>query len=71
MAILEFIISTFEDNIEDQLAMLNEHVSEEFVEQEVSIRLLKHIASSVRHQQFHNSDVVTVRVEAKQSVSAR
>ena len=71
VAILEFVISTFEDNIEDQIAMLNEHVSEEFVEQEVSIRLLKHIASSVRHQQFYNSDVVTVRVEAKQSVSAR
>ena len=71
VAILEFIISTFEDNIQDQIAMLHEHVSEEFIEQEVSLRLLKHIASSVRHQQFHHTDVVTVRVEAKQSFSAR
>ena len=32
------------------------------VEEEVSLRLLRHYASSVRHQQFHDTDVVTVRV---------
>ena len=32
-------------------------------EQEISLRLLRHLASSVRHQQYHDTDVVTVRVE--------
>ena len=63
-AILEFVISTFEDNIQDQIAFLGKQVSEESIEQEVSIRMLKHIASSVRHQQFRNTDVLTIRVEA-------
>ena len=34
------------------------------MEREVSLRLLRHIASSVRHQQFHDTDIVTVRVDA-------
>ena len=34
------------------------------IEREVSLRLLRHIASSVRHQQFHDTDIVTVRVDA-------
>ena len=63
-AVLEFVISTFEDNIQDQIAFLGKQVSEESIEQEVSIRMLKHIASSVRHQQFRNTDVLTIRVEA-------
>ena len=50
--------------IQDQIAFLGKQVSEESIEQEVSIRMLKHIASSVRHQQFHNTDVITIRVEA-------
>ena len=34
------------------------------IEQEGSLRLLRHFASSIRHQQFHNADVVTVLVDA-------
>ena len=33
------------------------------MEREVSLRLLRHIASSVRHQQFHDTDIVTIRVK--------
>lgn len=34
------------------------------IEREVSLRLLRHVASSVRHQQYHDTDILTVRVEA-------
>ena len=59
---LEFAATTDEANLEDQLALLSEQISESPVEEEVSLRLLRHYASSVRHQQFHDMDVVTVRV---------
>ena len=32
-------------------------------EREISLRLLRHYASSVHHQQYHDTDIVTVRVE--------
>ncbi len=38
------------------------------MEREVSLRLLRHIASSVRHQQFHDTDILTVRVDAPDTV---
>ena len=61
---LEFVAATDESNIEDRMAVLGDRVAGHAAEQEVSLRLLRHLASSVRHQQYHETDVVTVRVEA-------
>ena len=61
-AILEFVISPGENNLEDQLTILSETSASDTVEREVSLRLLRHLASSVRHQQYHDTDIVTVRV---------
>ena len=61
---LEFVAATDETNIEDRIAMLGDRVTGAGAEQEVSLRLLRHLASSVRHQQYHETDVVTVRVES-------
>ncbi len=63
-AILEFVASTGGGNLQDRLALLGEHAEEDAIEQEVSLRLLRHLASWVRHQQYHDTDIVTVRVEA-------
>ena len=60
---LEFVAATDDTNIEDQMALLSDQAAGARVEQEVSLRLLRHFASSVRHQQYHNTDVVTIRVE--------
>ena len=62
-AVLEFIAATDETNIEDQMAVLNERPGVMQIEEEISLRLLRHYASSVRHHQYHDTDVVTVRVE--------
>ena len=61
---LEFVAATDESNIEDRMAVLGDRVAGHAAEEEVSLRLLRHLASSVRHQQYHETDVVTVRVEA-------
>ncbi len=60
---LEFIAGpSGEFNIEDRIRQLQQHDAESFVEDETSLVLLKAYASSVKHQQFHGTDIVTVRV---------
>ena len=63
-AVLEFVAASGEDNLQDRIALLGEQTGETSVEREVSLRLLRHLASSVHHQQYHDTDIVTVRVEA-------
>ncbi len=62
-AILEFVASKGEENLQDRIAFLGEADAVDANEREVSLRLLRHLASSVRHQQYHGMDIVTVRVE--------
>ena len=61
-AILEFVAAGGEDNLQDRIALLGEQTAGASIEREVSLRLLRHLASSVRHQQYHDTDIVTVRV---------
>ena len=59
---LEFIGAASEGNLEDRISQLRQHSPETTLEREGSLRLLRHYATSVRHQQYHETDVVTVRV---------
>ena len=52
-----------ETNIEDRVRQLQQHDSNDVVEIELSLQLLRAYASSVRHQQFHDADIITVLVE--------
>ncbi len=63
---LEFLATTDETNVEDQLAMLSEAAASLPVEAETALRLLRHYASSIRHQQYHDIDILTIRVEPVQ-----
>ena len=60
---LEFLAAAAGENLEDRLAYLSEQ-PEIMDEDEISFRLLRHYASSVRHQKYHDLDIVTVRVAA-------
>ncbi len=62
IADLEFIGGGGEGNIEDQVRQLQQHDSENPAENEISLRLLRSYAISVRHQQYHDADLITVRV---------
>ena len=66
-AVLEFIAAAGEENLQDRMGLLADRPDDVLMEREVSLRLLRHIASSVRHQQFHDLDVVTVRVEVPET----
>ena len=62
-AVLEFVAATGEENLQDRIALLGQRSISSSVEHEISLRLLRHLASSVYHQQYHDTDIVTVRVE--------
>ncbi len=49
-------------NIEDRVRQLQQHDADAVVENELSLQLLRGYASSVRHQQYHDTDIITVRV---------
>lgn len=59
---LEFVAATDEENLADRLACLTEQ-DQLPDEEELSFRLLRHHASSVRHQKYHGLDIVTVTVD--------
>lgn len=58
---LEFVSASEGENLEDQLTYLGE-APDIADDREISFRLLRHYASSVRHQKYHGVDVVTVEV---------
>ena len=62
VADLEFIGGGDEENLEDRIRQLQQHDEESLIENEISLRLLRRYASSVRHQQYHGTDIITVRV---------
>ena len=59
---MEFLAVFDEENLEDRLAYLSEE-TEGVEEGEISLRLLRHRASSVQHQKYYGLDVVTVQVK--------
>jgi NCS2 family nucleobase:cation symporter-2/xanthine permease XanP len=66
MVELEFMAVFDDENLEDRLAYLSEEAEGAggLGEGEISLRLLRHYASSVHHQKFHGLDIVTVQVRA-------
>ena len=70
-AVLEFIAATGEENLEDRIALLGERIEEPRADRELSLRLLRHLSSSVHHQQYHDTDIVTVHVDAPKTVQSR
>jgi hypothetical protein len=59
---LEFVSASEGENLEDRLAYLGE-MPDIPDYREISFRLLRHYASSVRHQKYHGTDIVAVHVE--------
>ena len=60
---LEFVAAPGDENLEDRMVILAERGGGTPTEHEISLRLLRHYASSVRHQQYHDTDIVTVHVD--------
>ena len=61
-AVLEFTAATHAGNLENEVSVLAES-PDPANDRDLSLALLRHHASSVRHQQYHNVDILTVRVD--------
>lgn len=61
-AALEFTAVAGEGNLQDRMALIGEDATWEAADREVSLRILRHLSSSVRHEQYHDTDIVTVHV---------
>ena len=61
-ALLEFTAGTNTGNLENEMMLLG-NAPDPTSERDLSLALLRHHASSVRHHQYHNVDILTVRVE--------
>lgn len=60
---LEFLAGSAGTNLEDRLAAMEGPAGP--IEQELSLRLLRHLATSVHHQQYHDIDVLTVVLDSR------
>ena len=60
---LELFVAPRGENLQNRIALLSEAEEEAAMEHQASLRLLRHLASSVRHRQYHDTDIVTVRVQ--------
>ena len=60
--VLEFVANLGEGNIEDRISLLGDVTDVNPAERDISLRLLRHLASDVRHRQYHDVDFITVRV---------
>ena len=58
---LEFLCGSNRENLEDRLSYMGD-APEIPDAREMSFRLLRHYASSVRHQKYHDIDIVTINV---------
>ncbi len=61
-AVLEFIGCVSSENIQDRIALLADHANVTPEEKELSLRMLRHLASSVRHERYHDVQVLTVQI---------
>ena len=64
LAELEFVAASSFGNLEDEIATLGEPDSSS-AEADTSLRLLRHYASTVRHQKFRKADIVTITVKRR------
>ncbi len=62
-AVMEVISAPSMENIEDRIALVGGYTDEATDSREVSLRILRHYASSVHHQQYHDTDVITMSVD--------
>ncbi len=58
---IEYMATIDQKNIEDRMAMLNESASE-FDTGSLSLRVLHHLATSVKHQKYFDTDIVSIQV---------
>ncbi len=66
-AVLEFIAADSKENLQDRIALMGSDFSAPDLEREVSLRMLKHLTTSVQHERYHGTDIITLEVRKSTS----
>ena len=66
-AVLEFIAADSKENLQDRIALMGSDFSAPELEREVSLRMLKHLTTSVQHERYHGTDIITLEVRKSTS----
>ncbi len=61
-AILEFVAADSTENLQDRIALMGSDVSTRNLEKDVSLRMLKHLTTSVRHERYHGTEIIVLEV---------
>lgn len=70
-AVLECVAKSGDTNIEDRISLLGDAIDVQSLERDTSLRLLRHLASEVRHRQYHDIDLITARIERPKPAARR
>jgi len=70
-ATLEFVAADSKENLQDRIALMGSDVSTLNLERDVSFRMLKHLASSVRHERYHGTEILILKVHTSTVVPQR
>jgi len=66
-ATLEFFAGDTKENLEDRIALMGSDISTPDVERDFSIRMLKHLTASVRHERYHGTEILILKVHKSTS----
>ncbi len=63
LATLEFVAADSAENLEDRIALMGSDVSgPDDLERDVSLRMLKHLSASIRHERYHGTEIIVLKV---------
>ncbi len=67
-ATLEFVAADSTENLQDRIALMGSDVSSINLEREISLRMLKHLTASVRHERYHGTEIIVLEVHKSATI---
>ena len=67
-ATLEFVAADSTENLQDRIALMGSDVSAVNLERDVSLRMLKHLTTSVRHERYHGTEIIVLEVHKSTAI---
>lgn len=68
---LEFIAADSKENLQDRIALMGSDFSAPDLEKDVSLRILKHLTTSVRHERYHGTEIIVLEVHKSTKIPQR
>ncbi|MXX97446.1 MAG: hypothetical protein F4065_05500 [Rhodothermaceae bacterium] len=67
-ATLEFVAADSTENLQDRIALMGSDISSVNLERDISLRMLKHLTTSVRHERYHGTEIIVLEVHKSTAI---